>query len=84
MVCSLWDNLFGGIPKGAIEVMEKMPFADNSVDVVVGTLLFLTRHGAALGDHDTDIGWEYGWKMLQKSIQHPVYHLIRWGMMMQY
>jgi len=37
----------------ATQVMEKMPFEDNSVDVVVGTLLLLTQHGArCVGDND--------------------------------
>ena len=37
----------------ATQVMEKMPFEDNSVDVVVGTLLLLTQHAArCVGDND--------------------------------
>eukprot|EP00435_Cladocopium_sp_Y103_P046578 s518_g13.t1 len=34
-----------------LHVMEKMPFADSSVDVVVGTLLLLAQHGGWLGEH---------------------------------
>ena len=68
-----------GIPirQLATQVMEKMPFADNSVDVVVGTLLLLST---ALAARDNDMRKKIDDSMAGKSnhnhkiIKNPLYY----------